>query len=355
MSIFSFLGGQSKPVVGIDITSSTVKLLELSQSGGRYKVESYAVKPLPANTVIEKNIHDVEALAGALRELMNKAKTKTKDVAVAVAGSAVITKVIEMPGDLSEEGLESQLAVDADQHIPFPIDEVALDFELLGPSEANPDQIEVLLAACRRETVDLRTDALLQAGLNPKIVDMEVFALERIFEQITNQLEDVGEQIIAIVDIGATMMTLSVFLNGSTLYTREQMFGGQQVTDEIESRYGLSREEAGQAKKQGGLPEDYEAEILVPFKKSLIEQISRSLQFFYSSSHYNYVDQIVLAGGVAAMEGLVAQVGEQLNVPAIMANPFADMSVSNKVDATALAEDAPAMLVATGLALRSFT
>lgn len=354
MGIFSFLDKQRKPVLGIDITSSTVKLLELSKSGGRYKVESYMVRPLPQSTVVEKNINDVGALEETIRKVVAQAKPKTKDAAVAVAGSAVITKVIEMPCDLSDQGMESQLSLEADQYIPYPLDEVALDYEVIGLSAVNPDQVDVLLAACRRENVDLRVAALEAAGLNPKIVDVEVFAVERAFNLIAEQLEDLGEQVIAIADIGATMLTLSVLVEGKTLYTREQLFGGRQVTEEIQRRYGLSLEEAGQAKKQGGLPEDYETEIVEPFKEALIQQISRSLQFFFSSSQYNYVDQLVLAGGVASTEGLRDEVEEKLGLPTMIANPFANMAVSSKVNAVALAMDAPAMMIAAGLALRSF-
>ena len=190
--------------------------------------------------------------------------------------------------------------------------------------------------------------------MTPKIVDVEVFAIERAFHLITDQLENLGEQVVAIADIGATMLTLSVLVEGKTLYTREQLFGGRQVTEEIQRRYGLSFEEAGQAKKQGGLPEDYETEIIEPFKEALIQQISRSLQFFFSSSQYNYVDKLVLAGGVAATEGLRDEVEAKLGLPTIIANPFLNMAVGNKVDAVALAMDAPAMMIAAGLALRSF-
>lgn len=344
----------AKPLLGVDITSSTVKLLELSKSGSGYKVESYMVKPLPPNAVVEKAIKDTEALAEVMRKVVVQAKVKNKNAAVAVAGSAVITKVVEMPADLSDEAIESQLAVEADQYIPYPLDEVALDFELIGPSADNADQMDVMLAACRRETVESRAQVLEIAGLHPKVVDVEVFAVERGFQLIADQMEDLGEQVVAIVDVGATMLTLSVLVEGKTLYTREQAFGGKQVTEEIQRRYGLSYEEAGQAKKQGGLPEDYESEILTPFKEALIQQISRSLQFFFSSSQYNYVDQLILAGGVASMEGLREEIEEKLGLPTMIANPFANMAVSNKVNAVALAMDAPAMLVAAGLALRSF-
>ena len=296
MGIFSFLDQQPKSLLGLDISSSAVKLLEISRSGSRYKVESYLVRPLSPNTVVEKNINNVEALAETIRKVGSQAKAKSKDAAVAVSGSSVITKVIEMPADLNEQAMETQIALEADQYIPYPLDEVALDFEVIGPSQNNPGQVDVLLAACRRENVDSRAESLEMAGLNPKVVDVEVFAVERAFELLATQLEELGEQVVAIADVGATMLTLSVLVNGKTVYTREQLFGGKQVTEEIQRRYGLSLEEAGQAKKQGGLPEDYVSEVLEPFKDALVQQISRSLQFFFSSSQYNYVDQLIMAG-----------------------------------------------------------
>ncbi len=354
MGIFDLFNRRARPLVGLDISSSAVKLLELSKSGGRYRVESYMVRPLPPNTVVEKNVGDLAALSDTIRSLVQQAKPRTRDAAVAVAGSAVITKVIEMPSGLSDQMMETQIALEADQYIPYPLDEVALDFEVIGPSRANPEVVDVLLAACRRESVDLRAQAVRDAGLTPRVVDVEVFAVERAFSMLADQIEELGSQVVAIADIGATILTLSVLVDGRTIYTREQLFGGKQVTEEIQRRYGLSMEEAGQAKKHGGLPMDYEAEVVEPFRDALVQQISRSLQFFFSSSQYNYVDHLILAGGVAAMDGLRAEVEEKLGLPTVVANPFANMAVSSKVNAVALANDAPAMLIAAGLALRSF-
>src|SRR5690606_37386437 len=172
-----------------------------------------------------------------------------------------------------------------------------------------------------QENVESRQQAIEEAGLHTRIVDVEVFALERAFKLIAEQMEDLEDQVVAIADIGSTMLTLSVLVDGKTVYTREQMFGGRQVTEEIQRRYGLSQEEAGLAKKQGGLPEDYESEILEPFKDALIQQISRSLQLFFSSSQYNFVDQLVLAGGVAAMPGLGDEVEAKLAIATRVANP----------------------------------
>lgn len=354
MELFSFLKAKSRTVLGLDITSSSVKLIELSRNGSRYRVESYMVRPLPPNTVVEKNINDVDALADTIRKLVTQAKPKTRAVAAAVAGSAVITKMIEMPSGLSDQALETQIALEADQYIPYPLEEVALDFEVVGPSTVNPTQVDVLLAACRQENVQTRQEAIELGGLEAKIIDVEVFAMERAFKLVSQQMEQGSDQVVAVADIGSTMLTLSVLVDNKTVYTREQLFGGKQVTEEIQRRYGLSFQEAGQAKKQGGLPEDYEMEILEPFKEALIQQISRSLQFFFSSSQYNYIDQLVLAGGVAAMDGLREEVEEKLGLPTMVANPFASMTVSSKVNAVALGNDAPAMMIAVGLALRSF-
>ena len=348
---------QNKPnvVIGLDISSTSVKLLELSRSNGRYRVEAYAVEPLPPNAVVEKNISDVEGVGEAVKRVISRSKCSAKGAAVAVAGSAVITKTIEMDSVLTDEEMENQITVEADQYIPYPLDEVALDFEVQGLSERNPEQVEVLLAACRKENVEMREAALQLGGLKPLIVDIEAHAMKRAFEQLKPQLGANPEDlVVAIIDIGATMTTLSVLADERSIYTREQLFGGKQLTEEIQRRYSLSFEEAGLAKKQGGLPDDYEEEVLQPFKEAVLQQVTRSLQFFFSSSQYDDVDYIVLAGGTASIEGLAEMIEAKLGTPTIIANPFVDMSLSNKVDADALANDAPAMMISCGLAMRSF-
>jgi type IV pilus assembly protein PilM len=327
----------------------------LSKQGDRYKVESYAVEPLPANAVVEKNITDVEAVGEVLKRVVSKSRTGLRNAAVAVSGSAVITKVIQMEGGLNEFEMEDQIALEADQYIPYPLDEVSIDFEVQGPSETNPDQVDVLLAACRKENVDVREDALEIAGLKARVVDVEAYALERAYTLIEPQLDAQGEDlVVAVVDLGATMTTLSVLAEGKTVYTREQIFGGKQLTEEIQRRYGLSLEEAGLAKKQGGLPDDYEAEVLMPFREAVVQQVARALQFFFGASQYNAVDYVVLAGGTASIQGLTDMVEEKTGAPTLLANPFADMSVGTRVNASALGNDAPSLMIACGLAMRSF-
>jgi type IV pilus assembly protein PilM len=353
--VLGLFGKKNDVLLGVDISSSSVKLLELSRNGSRFRVESYAVEPLPQNCVVEKNINDAELVGEAVRKVVAKARTNLKMAAVAVAGSAVITKTIQMTAGLSDQEMENQITVEADQYIPYPLDEVAIDFEVMGPSGTNPDQVDVLLAACRRENVELREDALEIGGLITKVVDVEAYAIERAFELINSQLDhDAEEQTVAIVDIGSTMTTLSVLADGRTIYTREQLFGGRQLTEEIQRRYGLSMEEAGMAKKQGGLPDDYEREVLEPFRDAVVQQVARSLQFFFSSSQYNEVDYVVMAGGVASVKGITELVEQKVGIKTILANPFAEMTLNSKVNATALSNDAPSLMIACGLAMRSF-
>lgn len=342
-------------VLGIDISTAAVKVLELSKTGARYRVESYAVAPLPQDAIIDKNIANVDVIADVIKTAVKQSGSRNKQACVAVAGSAVMTKMISMPASLSDEDMEEQILIEADQYVPYSLDEVRLDFEVQKGSEDNREMVDVLLAASRRENVDDRVDALAKAGLKAKIVDVEAFAMENSFTLLADQLPDAIEgQTVAIADIGATMSTLNVLHDCRTVYTRDQGFGGKQLTEEIQRRYGLSYEEAGLAKKHGGLPDNYITDVLEPFKKAIVQQIARSLQFFVSSSANRGVDSIVLAGGCSSIPGLEKLVEQNLGVQAFVANPFINMALSSKVKPQSLSNDAPAMMIACGLALRSF-
>lgn len=346
---------KSQPaLVGVDISSTAVKLLQLSRAGNRYRVEHYAVEPLPPNAVVEKNIVEVEAVGDAIKRAVARSGTRAKYAAAAVAGSSVITKLIPMPADLDDDELEAQVELEAVNYVPYPIEEVNLDFEVVGPMPNSPDSVQVLLAASRSENVEVRASAIELGGLVPRVMDVEAFAIENAFALLADQLSAPRDGLVALIDSGATMTTLNVLRNGRTIYSREQVFGGKQLTDEVMRRYGLSYEEAGLAKRQGGLPESYQAEVLEPFKEAMVQQVSRLLQFFYAGSEFNRVDQIVIAGGCASIQGIGPMVEEQLGVPTLIANPLAHMTLGPRVQAHALAQDAPALMIACGLALRSF-
>ena len=345
---------KSQPaLVGVDISSTAVKLLQLSRSGNRYRVEHYAVEPLPPNAVVEKNIVEPEAVGEAIKRALARSGTRVRHAAAAVAGSAVITKIIPMAADLEGDELEAQVELEAVNYVPYPIEEVNLDFEVLGPVPGSTESVQILLAASRAENVEVRASALEMGGLIPKVMDVEAFAIENAFALLVDQLTAPKDGLVALIDSGATMTTLNVLRNGRSLYSREQVFGGKQLTDEVMRRYSLSYEEAGLAKRQGGLPDTYEPEVLEPFKEAMVQQVSRLLQFFYAGSEFNRVDQIVIAGGCAAIPGIGQMIEEQLGVPTMVANPLAHMTLGPRVQAHALAQDAPALMIACGLALRS--
>lgn len=343
----------SKGLIGVDISSTSVKVLELSVKNNRYWVESYALVPLPEGSVVEKNILNPEAVGDALERAVNLANVQSTHVALAVPTSMVITKIIEMDADMNDDEREIQIRDDAEQYIPFPLDEASLDFEVLPDRLANPNRVNVLLVATRIENVEARAEALELGGLTPKIADVESFAIENAFKVFSDTLP-MGVNTVGILDIGHTMTTLSVMQNNKVIYTREQVFGGKQLTQEIQNRYGLSFEEAGRAKKSRTLPDDYDIEVLEPFLEAVVQQAARSLQFFFSSSQFNEIDHILLAGGNANIPGLAKLLQQKLGYRVTIANPFLQMGFSPQIDIKKIENDASSLMVACGLALRSF-
>ncbi len=343
------------PLVGIDISASSVKVLELSKSGQQYRVERYAVEPLPQNAVVEHAITEIEQVANAVERAYKRSGTKAKHAAVAIAAAHVICKTVRMPANLNENELQSQIEVEAEHHIPYPLDEVNLDFSVIGPSEDNPEESDVLLAACRKEIVDDYLAVIQSARITPLVVDVETYAMENAYGLIAQQMPGAGmERTAAVLDVGATTMNVTVMHNNRSVYTRDHNFGGRQLTEEIQRRYGLSYEEAGLAKKQGGLPDNYQSDVLRPFMEGMCQEIMRALQYFYSSSPFNSVDQILLAGGCAQILGIDEMVGARVGITTQIANPFATMSVASRVKTQLLTNEAPSLMVSCGLALRSF-
>ncbi len=352
-------GRKNRALLGLDISSTAIKLLELSHASGAtaelYRVESFAVEPLPLNAVVERKIADVEAVGQAIQKALLRSGTTAKRAAVAVSGSSVITKIISMSAALSEAEMENQIQLEADQYIPYPLEEVNIDFDIIGPSENGNDMVDVLLAASRRENVDDRVAALEIAGLKTEIVDVEAYAMENAYALILDDAaESRRDHTVAIADVGSATTTLHVLHNGSTVYTREQNFGSHQLLDEIQRRYGLSRDQALLRLDAGDLPETYRFDVLGPYTEALVQQIARALQFFYSASTFNRADQIVLAGGSARIARLQDLVEDRLGFPAAVADPFSRMAIAPGVDEKALLRTAPAMMIAVGLALREF-
>jgi type IV pilus assembly protein PilM len=349
-------GSRANSLIGLDITTSSIKMLELARSGKSYRAECYAAEATPPNSINEKSIVDAEAVGEAIRRAVKRSGSKTQEVAIAISGDAAITKVIQMPSNLSEGDLEGQVEVQADQYIPFPMEEVSFDFEVMGPSTVDPEMNDILLVATRTENVDQRKVAVEAAGLNARVVDVEAFALENACELLAHQMPDGGlEHLIAIVDFGASNTTFSVLQDMRVIYTRDFSFGGQQLTEEIMRTYGLSLEDAGRAKKEGGLPSNYQPEVLDPFIDDMTQQVSRSLQFFLASGGgREQPDQILICGGCANIPGSADMVASKVGIPTEVGDPLGYMKVSSRAKSQGIAKDATALLTAFGLALRTF-
>lgn len=350
-------GSQANRIlIGLDITTSSVKLIELNQSGRSFRVESYAAEPTPPNAINEKAIVDAEAVGDTIRRAVKRSGTKIKDVAFAISGDAVITKVIQMPSSLEERDLEDQVELQADQYIPFPMEEVSFDFEVIGESEHDPDMQDVLLVATRTENVDQRQIAVETAGMTARVVDVEAFAVENACQLLAHQMVDNGEgKFIVIVDFGASSTTFSVLKDLKVMYTRDFAFGGRQLTEEIMRTYGLSVDDAGRAKKEGGLPSNYQPEVLDAFIDDMSQQVSRSLQFFLASgSDREQPSQILVCGGCANIPGVADVIGSRVGIPTQIGDPLGQMKLSAKATAQGVRGDATALLTACGLALRSF-
>ena len=343
-------------MVGIDIGSHAVKAVLLSQGNEGYVLEDYAIEPMVRGSVIDREIQDIEAVGSVIAKIRQKISMKAKDAAAAVSGQTVITKTIYMDVALSEDELASQIEIEADSLIPYPLDEVSLDFEILDVNESDPSKVNVLLSAARTESIEARVAALEAGDFHTKVIDVESYAISRSHDLCLSKLpDDAAEKTVAIVDIGATMTLFSVTKAGKHIYSRDQIFGGEQYTRSIVSYYNKSFEEAEAAKISNDLPPNYTFEVLAPFHTILIQQIRRAIQMFLTSSGASKVDYLLVSGGTASIEGIEKLLTDELGIHTVIANPFNDMILADSINEEALVNVAPQLTVATGLALRSFT
>ena len=343
-------------LIGIDVSSTALKLVELSETGkGTYRLERYAIEPLVRDVVVDGNIANLDLVSDALKRAHKRLGTRNRNAALALPSAMVITKKIIVPAGQKEEELELLVEAEANQYIPFALDEVNLDFQTLGPAPNNPDESEVLIAASRKEKVEDRVAVAEAAGLKPRVMDVESYAMQQAFELVSPTLPASGrDQNIALVDIGAHVTHFYVLRNGQFLFSRDQAFGGNQLTHDIQRAFNLTPDEAESAKKSQGLPDNYDADVLQPFMETLALEVTRALQFFFTSTSYNQVDQIVLAGGCALLSGIDELVAKRAGVATLIANPFANMATSDRIRPRQLGQEAPMLMIACGLALRGF-
>lgn len=347
----SLFGNKNAGWVGVDIGSSSVKLVSLSQQGHDYQVDSYAVVSLPPSAVVDGSVENQGEVSDAIERGLKICGNKLKHAVVAVPSSAVITKKLEISNAFSDLELEEQVKIEADQFIPYALDEVALDFEVVGPVENHPILNEILLVACRRDDVANREEAVNGADLQCEIVDVDTFAMERLLPLLG---EFGPDALVGLVDIGASTLTLNVFRGGNIIYNREQAFGGNELTNAIHQQYGIEVNEVEQKLRTGSLDEEIVEMLVMPFRQSVIQQVSRALQFFYSSGAQNQLSSLYIAGGTASIEGLAELMQEDIGVPAKVVNPFMNIRVGPRLNQDRLMNDAPMLAKACGLALRSF-
>ena len=354
INLGSLFGKSSPPLAGLDISTSGLRLVELADAGkGALRLERHAFEALPRGAVVDGNIENFDQVADAVRRIWKKSGTRARHVALGMPPGAVITKKIILPAGMGEDQLEVQVESEASQYIPFALDEVSLDFDVVGPSATSPDDMEVMLAAARREKVEDRVAIAEAAGLTATVMDVESYAARAALERTTAGAK-ADDKIVALFQIGATMTYVSFMVNGDTVYEREQAFGGNTLTQDIVRSYGLAYEEAEARKKAGDLPENFRADLLTPFMENAALEVTRAIQFFYTSTPYTRIDQIWLAGGNALLPGLVDLVGGRTRIPTAPVAPFEGMLLAPGVREQQLRQEGPAYLVACGLALRRF-
>lgn len=356
ISLGSLFNRQDPPLLGLDISSSSVKLVELSRDkAGNLVLDRCAIEPLERGWITDGNVEKFEEVAEAVRRVVKKSGTRTKQVAMALPASAVITKKIILPGGLSDADLEAQVESEANQYIPFSLDEVSLDFCVVGPSTTSAGDVEVLIAASRKEKVQDRQGLAEAAGLKPIVVDVESYASRLATARLIENLPGKGlDTLVALFEVGASTTSMQVIKNDEVLYERDQAFGGAQLTQLIVRQYGFSPEEAETKKRSGDLPEDYESGVLKPFVESMAQEIGRALQFFFTSTPHNKVDYVMLAGGSSSLPGLTASVTQQTSFACIQADPFDGMTIGGDVKEKKMRREAASYLTSCGLALRRF-
>ncbi len=352
----SLFSTKSAPVAGLDISPSSVKLVELTQSRpGSYVLEHCAIEPLERGWIAEGNIEKFDDVVEAVRRVVKKSGTKAKRVCMALPNSAVITKKIVLPAGLNEREMEVHVESEANQYIPFSLDEVSLDFCVIGPSQASAGDLDVMIAAARKEKVEDCRGLAESAGLEPVVIDVESYASRMAMERLVERLPGRGrDAMVVLFEIGAAMASMQVLRNQDLVYERDQVFGGAQLTQMLVRQYGFTFEEAEIKKRNGDLPEDYVGTVLQPFVETLAIEVERALKFFFTSTPHNRVDAIFLAGGTASLPGLAETIAQHTSVQCQTINPFDGMGFNKRVNKGKLSREAASYLTACGLALRGF-
>lgn len=344
--------GKKRDVVGIDIGTSAVKVLQLRESGRGYSLVSWGMAPLPPETIVEGAIMDASQVTAAISQIFVENKIKAKDVVTAVSGNAVIVRKIKVP-KMSEEELADTIQWEAEQHIPFSIEDVNIDFQVIDPGPPEGGEMDVLLVAVKRDIINDYQNIIAAAGLSVVVVDVDVFALENAYEI---NYEVSRDEVVALVNVGAAVTNINIIKGGFSALTRDVPKGGNHYTEAIQKDLGLSFESA-EALKMGGTVAGHSFEEVRPIIDTISNEIAveihRSFDFFYSNYQDQTISKIMLSGGCARLPGLAEVLKQRLGVEVEIANPFRNVTVDPKLfDPEYLDHIAPLCAIPVGLALR---
>jgi type IV pilus assembly protein PilM len=343
---------KKKEIVGLDIGSSSIKLVELKQGKKGYRLQNLAVSPLPPEAIVDGALMDSVTIIDAIKDLIGQAKTKTKSAVTSVSGHSVIVKKISLPF-MTEAELEESIQWESERYIPFDINDVNIDFQILGSDAENPDVMEVILVAAKKDIINDYVSVIMEAGLNPVIVDVDAFALENMLA-INYDLEK-GESV-AIANVGASITSINILKNNVSAFTRDIFRGGNQVTEEIQRQLHADFDEAEKIKvgsKMDGVSQPVIQNVLKEASESLAIEIGNSLDFFQSAGTYEKIGKLYLSGGGSKIKDFDILLQQQIGIPVEMINPFKQIEFSEKhFDFEYMREIGPAMAVGVGLASR---
>lgn len=342
---------QGKGSIGLDIGSSYVKTVKLKESKGSYELELYDVHPLPQELIVDGSIIDSLRLVDSIKEMMKKTGIKTRDAVISISGhSSVIIKRIALP-EMTEEDLSESIKFEAEQYVPFDIEDVNLDFQIIGPKE-EPGQMDVILVAVKKDIINEYISVVKEAGLNPVVVDIDSFALENMYG-CNYEIE--ADRNVALLNIGASTINLSILKNGISVFTRDSSLGSNIHTEALQREFNLSYENAERLKRGEAVenvsPEDAAA-VVEAASEEIISEIIRSFDYFRSTTVHEDIAQVVLSGGCALIPKFADMISAKAGIETRVADPFKHIKIPKRFDEAHIREVAPIMAVAVGLALR---
>ncbi|MBV5340697.1 MAG: type IV pilus assembly protein PilM [Deltaproteobacteria bacterium] len=345
-----FLFKNKKEVVGIDIGSSSVKVVQLKNNNGSFQLLNAGIYPLPPEAIVDNTLMDSSSIARVVKNLVASLGIKIKDVACSISGNSVIIRKIVLPA-MPQEELEDQISWEAEQYIPFDINDVNMDFQILSPDSNDPSKMNVLLVASKKDIINDYLAVFSEAGMKLSVVDIDSFAVQNAFE-VNHDYN--SEDILALVNIGASIMNINVIKDGITLFTRDVQMGGNLYTEEIQKQLGLSSSDAETGKLLAHESNNTPLQnVILKVNETISQEIRRSLDFYNSTASDERISGVFISGGCSKVYNLIGTISEKIGLKVERLNPFAKLKYTEKdFDPEFLQEIAPFMAVPVGLAIR---